>query len=73
MLQFGKWAPSHSASDDGHVYWHDGLAPLTSTSAVPLASVDVAVIGSGYTGLHAAIVTARTGRSTQVIDQRLPP
>ena len=72
MLQFGKWAPSHSASDDGHVYWHDGLAPLTSTSAVPLASVDVAVIGSGYTGLHAAIVTARTGRSTQVIDKHMP-
>ena len=72
MLRIGKWAPSHGESDEGHVYWHDGLAPLTSTRAVPLASVDVAVIGSGYTGLHAAIVTARAGRSTQVLDKHMP-
>ena len=72
MLRISKWAPSHGGSDEGHVYWHDGLAPLTSTRAVPLESVEVAVIGSGYTGLHAAIVTARAGRSTQVIDKHMP-
>ncbi len=72
MLRIGKWAPSHGESDEGHVYWHDGLAPLISTRAVPLESVEVAVIGSGYTGLHAAIVTARAGRSTQVIDKHMP-
>ena len=31
-------------------------------------SVDVAVIGSGYTGLHAAIQVARGGRDTLVLD-----
>jgi glycine/D-amino acid oxidase-like deaminating enzyme len=72
MIQFGKRAPSHSVPNDGHVYWHDGLASLTSTSALPSASVDVAVIGSGYTGLHAAIVTARAGHSTQVLDKYMP-
>ena len=72
MSKFGNEASSQSKSTDGNVYWLDGLAPFTSTKAEPLRSVDVAVIGSGYTGLHAAIVTARAGRSTQVIDKHMP-
>ncbi|MDE0208734.1 MAG: FAD-dependent oxidoreductase, partial [Boseongicola sp.] len=31
-------------------------------------SIDVAVVGSGYTGLNSAVVTARGGRSTLVLD-----
>ena len=54
----------------GNVYWHDGIAALTSTVSVPMNKVDVAVIGAGYTGLQAAIATARAGRSTQIIDMR---
>ena len=54
----------------GNVYWHDGIAALTSTVSVPMNKVDVAVIGTGYTGLQAAIATARAGRSTQIIDMR---
>ena len=38
-----------------------------SQTAVPQA-VDVAVVGSGYTGLSAALVTARAGRHTVVFD-----
>ena len=72
MSKFGSEASLQSKSTDGNVYWLDGLAPFTSTKAEPLKSVDVAVIGSGYTGLHAAIVTARAGRSTQVIDKHMP-
>ena len=72
MAQFGKEVSSQKKSSDGNVYWLDGLAQFTSTNVKPLASVDVAVIGSGYTGLNAAIVTARAGRSTQVIDQHMP-
>lgn len=38
-----------------------------ASTALP-ARVDVLVIGSGYTGLHAALQTARGGRSTLVVD-----
>jgi len=64
-------APTGGAGD-GKVYWHDGIGLLQSTRAAPLDAVDVLVIGSGYTGLHAAIATARGGRSTQVIDTHSP-
>ena len=68
MSQFCREVSSRGNDGDGKVYWLDGLAPFTETKMQPLKSVDVAVIGSGYTGLHAAIVTARAGRITQVID-----
>ena len=49
-------------------YWwdaapHDAVEP----GALP-ATVDVAVVGSGYTGLNAAIDLARAGRSVVVFD-----
>jgi hypothetical protein len=49
-------------------YWWDNLAAEPS-HPVPLASrADIVVIGSGYTGLSAALQTSRAGRSTVVID-----
>ncbi len=49
-------------------YWWD-LIPRPTLPEVALpAQVDVLVIGSGYTGLSAALQTARGGRSTLVID-----
>lgn len=48
-------------------WWEDAPPPDLATDAPP-ASVDVAVIGSGYTGLNAALVTARAERSTLVLD-----
>jgi glycine/D-amino acid oxidase-like deaminating enzyme len=53
-------------------YWLDGLPEPPSLPLEPLATVDVAIIGSGYTGLHAAIETARGGRSTMVLDAENP-
>ncbi|WP_315983630.1 FAD-dependent oxidoreductase [Aliamphritea spongicola] len=32
------------------------------------AKADVVVVGSGYTGLHAALVCAEAGRETLVVD-----
>ena len=49
-------------------YWWEGVPrPVIDLPALP-ARVDVAVVGSGYTGLHAALQTARGGRSTLVLE-----
>lgn len=50
-------------------YWWDGTPRprLDSEAALP-GRVDVAVVGSGYTGLGAALQTARGGRTTLVLD-----
>ena len=48
-------------------WWDDVPRPVLPDPALP-SSVDVAVIGAGYTGLHAALQTARGGRSTIVFD-----
>lgn len=49
-------------------YWWDEVPrPVLEPAPLP-ESVDVAVMGAGYTGLHAALQTARGGRSTLVLD-----
>jgi len=49
-------------------YWWDDV-PRPHLPDAPLPpTIDVAVVGAGYTGLHAALQTARGGRSTLVFD-----
>ena len=48
-------------------WWDDVPRPTLPEVALP-ARVDVAVVGSGYTGLHAALQTARGSRTTLVLD-----
>ena len=49
-------------------YWWE-RSPRPELGEAPLpAAVDVAVVGSGYTGLCAALEVARAGRSTLVLD-----
>lgn len=53
-------------------YWLDQLGEPPATPDTPPRTVDVLVVGSGYTGLNAAIQTARGGASTLVIDAENP-
>lgn len=49
-------------------YWWDHVPrPALPEAGLP-AKVDVAIVGSGYTGLSAALQTARGGRDTLVLD-----
>lgn len=49
-------------------YWWDA-APRPSLAERPLPErVDVAIVGSGHTGLNAALVLARAGRSVALFD-----
>ncbi len=49
-------------------YWWDHVPrPVLTPTPLP-ARADVVVIGSGYTGLSAALQTARAGRDTVVLD-----
>ena len=49
-------------------YWWDHVPRPALPRVTPPATADVVVIGSGYTGLGAALQTARGGRSTVVLD-----
>jgi ribulose 1,5-bisphosphate synthetase/thiazole synthase len=49
-------------------YWWDQTALSTQEEVELPKKVDVLIIGAGYTGLHAAIQTARGSRNTLVID-----
>ena len=53
------------------VFWTDQFSPDTRlpVSEVLPAEVDVAIVGSGYTGLTAARILAKAGRSVAVMDQ----
>ncbi len=60
--------PLYTADFKPTPYWWEA-APLRALPQTLLpAEVDVAIVGSGYSGLAAALVTARGGRSTLVLE-----
>jgi glycine/D-amino acid oxidase-like deaminating enzyme len=50
-------------------YWWEGAPPQDDAPETLPKRVDVLVVGSGYTGLHAAIALARGGREVLVCDK----
>jgi glycine/D-amino acid oxidase-like deaminating enzyme len=53
-------------------YWWEA-APLTGSAGGALApAYDVVIVGSGYTGLRAALTLARAGRSVAVFEKERP-
>lgn len=57
-------------TDDARLtpYWWDQVPRPMLDIAAPPTRTDVLIVGSGFTGLQAALQTARGGRSTVVID-----
>jgi glycine/D-amino acid oxidase-like deaminating enzyme len=49
-------------------YWWDAAAPTKGEPRTPPSRADIAIVGAGITGLNAALVLARAGRSVVVLD-----
>ncbi|NNF80956.1 MAG: FAD-binding oxidoreductase [Rhizobiales bacterium] len=53
-------------------FWWEAARPQPLDEQPVSPSCDVAIIGAGYAGLHAALRLARAGRSVQVFDKEVP-
>lgn len=53
-------------------YWWDVAAPAPQSAPALRPSYDVAIVGSGYTGLRAALTLVRAGRSVVAFDSADP-
>lgn len=53
-------------------YWWDAARPVASQDGPLPRMADVVVVGSGFTGLRAALALARAGREVVVVDREYP-
>ena len=69
-MAFGSPALSNNASFDP--YWWRAAPHEDQARAAPPKRTDVAIVGSGITGLNAAINLARGGRQVTVFEAKEP-
>ncbi len=69
LAQGGK--PDSRAEFKNSPVWWEAAPPCTEIRQQP-ASVDVAIVGSGFTGLSAALTLLRHGRTVAVFDREAP-
>ncbi|MSP83809.1 MAG: FAD-dependent oxidoreductase [Alphaproteobacteria bacterium] len=53
-------------------YWWDAAPRPSVVEAALPASIDVAIVGSGHTGLSAALTLVRAGRSVAILEAEVP-
>ncbi len=53
-------------------FWWEAARPQPLQEQPIASSCDVAIIGSGYAGLHAGLTLARAGRSVRIFDKEVP-
>lgn len=51
-------------------WWHEAIGSAKQTNRQLPKSIDVVIVGSGYTGLSAALTLSRAGRSVLVLEAR---
>ena len=49
-------------------YWHDGVKMPRTSAGKPPKSVDICIIGAGYTGLTIGLELLRAGKSVAIFD-----
>lgn len=65
-----KESHSHDINPESETpYWWQAAAPETDKGESPPPRCDVAIVGSGYTGLTAALYLATSGRQVVVLDR----
>ncbi|MFT6556586.1 NAD(P)/FAD-dependent oxidoreductase [Sneathiella sp.] len=53
-------------------FWWEAAAPIETDNQLPDRSVDVAIVGGGYTGLNAALTLLGAGKSVVVLEAEKP-
>ena len=64
------WHPE--SKTPGTPYWWEGRSPVAGLTRTPPKSVDLLIVGAGYTGLSAALTAADCGANVVVVDAGEP-
>lgn len=71
-ITLGGFARGKPWRGSGRPFWWHAAPPAQGPWDAPPPAADVVVIGSGFTGLSAALVLARAGRHVVIVDAGVP-